>query len=56
MTETALTGLAAVSVGQLRPSPNNPRERLTGIEELAVSIRETGHRVRRMLGIRHPRR
>ena len=41
-TTTALQGLAAVPVGQVRPSPNNPRENLTGIDELAVSIRENG--------------
>lgn len=41
-TAVALTGLAAIPVGQLRPSPNNIREKLTGIEELALSIREAG--------------
>lgn len=39
---TVLTGLAAVPIGQLRPSPNNPRENLTGIDDLAASIRENG--------------
>lgn len=37
-----LGGLAAVPVGEIQPSPNNPRENLTGIDELAVSIRENG--------------
>lgn len=40
--EQALTGLAAVAIGRLRPSPNNPRENLTGIDDLALSIREAG--------------
>lgn len=39
---TALTGLAAVPLGQLRPSPSNPRDHLDGIDELAASIRENG--------------
>lgn len=39
---TALTGLAAVPIGQLRPSPNNPRDNLDGIDDLAASIRENG--------------
>lgn len=39
---TALNGLAAIPVAELRPSPNNPRERMTGIDELALSIRENG--------------
>jgi ParB family chromosome partitioning protein len=39
---TALTGLAAIPVGELRASPINPRDRLTGIDELASSIRENG--------------
>lgn len=39
---TALTGLAAIPVGALRPSPNNVRECLTGIDELGASIRENG--------------
>lgn len=40
----ALGGLAAVPIGQLRPSPNNPRENLDGeaIDDLARSIREVG--------------
>lgn len=42
MSDTALTGLASVPVGRLRPSPNNPRISLDGIEELAASIRENG--------------
>lgn len=37
-----LTGLAAVPVGQVRPSPNNPRENLEDIDGLALSIRENG--------------
>ncbi|MBZ5736465.1 ParB/RepB/Spo0J family partition protein [Nocardioides sp. TRM66260-LWL] len=39
---TALTGMAAIPVAQVRPSPNNIRENLTGIDELALSIRENG--------------
>lgn len=42
MTTTALTGLAAISLDDLHPSPNNPRERLDEIDEPAVSIREQG--------------
>lgn len=42
MTARALGGLAAIPVEEVHPSPNNPRERLTGITELAASIRETG--------------
>lgn len=42
MTTTALTGLAAIDVADIKPSPNNPREHLDGIDELAASIRETG--------------
>lgn len=38
----ALQGLVAIPVGQLRPSPNNPRERLDDIDALAASIREGG--------------
>lgn len=41
-TARTLTGLAAVPIGQIKPSPSNPRERLTDIDELAVSIRENG--------------
>lgn len=37
-----LGGLVAIPVRELRGSPNNPRERLTNIDELAVSIRENG--------------
>lgn len=37
-----LKGLAMVSLAELHPSPANPRERLTDIEDLAVSIREHG--------------
>lgn len=38
----ALHGLAAIPVEQIHHSPDNPRENLTGIEDLALSIRETG--------------
>lgn len=37
-----LKGLVALDVNQVKPSPNNPREHLTGIDELASSIREVG--------------
>jgi ParB family chromosome partitioning protein len=40
--EEALKGLAAIEVTRIKPSPNNPRENLTGIAELASSIREVG--------------
>jgi len=36
------TGLFRVRVEELRPNPDNPRERMTGIGELADSIREQG--------------
>ena len=42
MTTKPLGGLAAISVDEVHPSPNNPRERLTDLDELAVSIRENG--------------
>ena len=42
MSATALNGLAAISVADLRPHPDNPRERMTGVEDLARSIRENG--------------
>lgn len=42
MTASALRGFAAIPLDQLRPSENNPRERLTEIDQLAVSIRENG--------------
>lgn len=42
MATTALTGLAAISLAEVHPSPNNPRKNLTGIGELAGSIRENG--------------
>lgn len=42
MSATALSGLAAIPVNELHPSPNNPRESLTGITELATSIRSNG--------------
>lgn len=38
----ALNGLHAVPIGELHPSPNNPREHLTDIEGLALSLRESG--------------
>lgn len=38
----ALGGLAAIPLEQIHPSPENPRQRLTEIDELAVSIRENG--------------
>lgn len=37
-----IQGLALIEVNELHPSPNNPRQRLTGIEELAASIWENG--------------
>jgi ParB family chromosome partitioning protein len=37
-----LTGLMAIPLEQIHPSPNNPRENLTGIDELAQSINEQG--------------
>lgn len=38
-----MNGLAALEIRQIKPSPNNPRERLQGIDELAFSsIREVG--------------
>ena len=39
---TPLAGLAAIPLGEVHPSPNNPREHLTDIEGLAISIRENG--------------
>jgi ParB family chromosome partitioning protein len=42
MSAKALQGLAAIALDELHPSPNNPREHLTGIDELALSIREVG--------------
>lgn len=39
---TALAGFARVPVADLHPSPNNPRETLRDIDELALSIREVG--------------
>lgn len=38
----AVRGLAQVPIGLLAPSPNNPRERLTDIDELAASMRSHG--------------
>lgn len=37
-----LAGLVSVPVDQVHPSPNNPREKLTDIDELAESIRGVG--------------
>jgi ParB family chromosome partitioning protein len=37
-----LNGFAMVALDHLHPSPNNPRENLKGIDELASSIREIG--------------
>jgi ParB family transcriptional regulator, chromosome partitioning protein len=42
MTSKPLRGLAAITIDDLHPSPNNPREKLTEIDELAASIREVG--------------
>lgn len=42
MTTRPLTGLAAITVAELHPSPNNPREHLTDIDDLAASIKEAG--------------
>lgn len=42
MTAIALQGLNRVPITDLRPSPNNPRERLKDIDDLALSIRENG--------------
>ncbi|WP_067428463.1 ParB/RepB/Spo0J family partition protein [Nocardioides jensenii] len=44
MTGTArpVRGLAIVDVEEIHPSPNNPRENLTGLDELAQSIYENG--------------
>lgn len=41
-TERVIKGLAMLPVAELKPSPNNPRKRLTGIEGLAASMREVG--------------
>lgn len=38
----ALSGLQRVAVGDLHPDPDNPREGLTGITELAESIEQAG--------------
>ena len=40
--EQQLAGLAAIPIEQVHPSPTNPRERLTDIDDLAQSIRENG--------------
>jgi ParB family chromosome partitioning protein len=42
MSATPLSGLAAIPVADIHPSPNNPRERMRGIAELAQSIKEAG--------------
>lgn len=42
MNTTPLQGLAAVDLADLRPSPNNPRVRMTDLEDLARSITEQG--------------
>jgi ParB family chromosome partitioning protein len=42
VTTRPLNGLAAISVAELHPSPNNPREQLNDIEGLAASIKEAG--------------
>lgn len=42
MSARPIGGLAAVDIASIHPSPNNIRQTLTGIEELAQSIRETG--------------
>lgn len=38
----ALHGLAAIAVDQIHQSTSNPRQQLTDIDDLALSIRETG--------------
>lgn len=40
--EQPLAGLTALPISRLRPSPNNPREHYTDIDELAASIQEVG--------------
>jgi ParB family chromosome partitioning protein len=40
--EQQLVGLVAIPVNQIHPSPANPRETLTDIDDLAASIRENG--------------
>ena len=42
MTATMLKGLAAIPIAEVHPSPNNPRDHLADIEDLAASIREVG--------------
>lgn len=37
-----IEGLVQLPIDQIHPSPNNPRERLTDIEDLANSIRQVG--------------
>ena len=40
--DPTIRGLAMVALEDLHPSPANPRERMTGIDELAASIVEVG--------------
>lgn len=40
--EQALSGLVAIPLEQIHPSPSNPRERLDDVDELALSIKENG--------------
>ncbi len=42
MSATPLGGLAKVPVADLKPSPRNPRQRMTGIDELAASLDTVG--------------
>lgn len=42
MTATPLAGFLAIPLSELHASPNNPRDRLQDIEELAMSIAENG--------------
>jgi ParB family transcriptional regulator, chromosome partitioning protein len=42
MTATPLAGFVAIPIGDVRPSPNNPREHLHDIDELAASIKAGG--------------
>jgi hypothetical protein len=38
----AIEGLVELPVDHVHPSPNNPREKLTDIDDLAASIRQVG--------------
>lgn len=40
--DRVIKGLAMLEVERLRPSPTNPRDRLSGIDDLAASMREIG--------------